>query len=461
MTDRDPTPEPEFTEEQGSAIRRALALPEVIDQRYRVISRLGAGAMGIVLRAQDVFLERPVAIKVVDPDPLTLERFVKEAQALAKVRHENVVQVYSFGPVDSSPQPGPLARSYYLAMELVVGRPLEEVIDALAAEGELMPLPRALAILKAIGLGLEAVHAQKLVHRDIKPGNIILEGETDRPVVIDFGLARRKSKSSPNMSIVGGTPSYMAPEQARDPDGRLCTARTDQYAFACTAFELFTGRPLFEGDDIYTILLGHLNEKPRKISSLRPELAMLDDVFLQALEKEPEKRFASVAAMLAAIDARLATPTVAPPPAPATIPAPPPDDVQPGILCLAMEPGLRRSLLRTATQLVQTRSLDLGCEALESVAQALSLVDQGACDVLLVDEESTGGQLRHLVERVLHRRPTAEVVVLTRNFQETARVLDGLGIRHLVPKPVNAHILASVLAKLAAANNGVPPSSTL
>ena len=452
MTDRDSTPEPEFTEEEGSAIRRALALPEVIDQRYRVLARLGAGAMGIVLRAQDVFLERPVAIKVVDPDPLTVERFVKEAQALAKVRHENVVQVYNFGP---------LQRSYYLAMELVIGRPLEDVIDALAEKGQRMALPRALTILNGIGRGLEAVHAQKLVHRDIKPGNIILEQDTDRPVVIDFGLARRKSKSSPNRSIVGGTPSYMAPEQARDPDGRLCTARTDQYAFACTAFELFTGRPLFEGDEIYTILLGHLNEKPRRISTLRPELAMLDDVFLQALEKEPEKRFESVAAMLAAIDARLATPTVAPPPAPATIPAPPPDDVQPGILCLAMEPGLRRSLLRTATQLVQTRSLDLGCEGLESVAQALALVDQGACDVLLVDEESAGGQLRHLIERVLHKRPTAEVVVLTRHFQETARVLGGLGIRHLVPKPVNAHILASVLAKLAAANNGVPPSSTL
>lgn len=452
MTDRDPTPEPAFTEEEGSAIRRALALPEVIDQRYRVLARLGAGAMGIVLRAQDVFLERPVAIKVVDPDPLTLERFVKEAQALAKVRHENVVQVYNFGPLQGS---------YYLAMELVLGRPLEDVIDALAEKGLRMPLPRALTILNGIGRGLEAVHAQKLVHRDIKPGNIILEQDTDRPVVIDFGLARRKSKSSPNMSIVGGTPSYMAPEQARDPDGRLCTARTDQYAFACTAFELFTGRPLFEGDDIYTILLGHLNEKPRKISSLRPELSMLDDVFLQALEKDPEKRFESVAALLGAIDARLATPTVAPPPAPATIPAPPPDDVRPGILCLAMEPGLRRSLLRTATQLVQTRALDLGCEGLESVAQTLALVDQGACDVLLVDEESTDGQLRHLVERVFYRRPTAEIVVLTRHFQETARVLGGLGIRHLVPKPVNAHVLASVLAKLAAANNGVPPSSTI
>ena len=408
--------------------------------------------MGVVLRAEDVFLERPVAIKLVEPDPLSLERFMKEAQALAKVRHENVVQVYNFGAL------GP---SYYLAMELVTGRPLDEVIDALALAGEQMALPRALAILNAIGKGLAAVHAQKLIHRDIKPGNIILERDTDRPVLIDFGLARRKSKSSPNMSIVGGTPSYMAPEQARDPDGKLCTAQTDLYAFACTAFELLTGRPLFEGNDVYTILLAHLNEKPRTLSSLRPELAVLDDIFLKALSKTQTERHASVAAMLAAIDERLSTPTTPPSPAPATLPAPPPEGATPSIVCLATEPGLRRSLLRTATQLLQERKIELGCDAVESATEASTLIETGRCQVLIVDEESAGGRLVELIQRVTMQDPGAEVIVVSRDFQATTQKLAGLRIRHLVPKPMNAHILGSVLGKLRIVRGSAPPSSTL
>ena len=269
----------------ASAIR-GITLPDVIDGRYRVLGRIGSGAMGIVLRAEDLFLQRPVAIKIVDPgvDPNVSERFVKEAQSLARVRHENVVQVYAFGRFQ---------QASYLAMELVVGHSLESIIDAHAAAQNTVALPRAMAILRAMALGLDAVHHRELVHRDVKPANVIIEKNTDRPVLIDFGLARRRSVSNPRMSLTGGTPSYMAPEQASDPQGLRIGPRTDLYALACTAFELLTGRPEFEGTDIFQVLLQHMNDAPRAISTVRPDLAAFDDILIRALAKEPNDRFAS------------------------------------------------------------------------------------------------------------------------------------------------------------------------
>src|SRR5262249_43334075 len=154
--------------------------------------------------------ERIVAIKLIDAssahDELTIDRFKKEAQALAKIRHANIVQVYGFGPHGGA---------WYFAMEHVAGRSLETMIDEASAKSTTIDLRTAMSVVRAIGGGLDAVHAQKLVHRDVKPGNVVIENETGRPVLIDFGLARRKSASSPKLSIAAGTPSYMAPEQAR------------------------------------------------------------------------------------------------------------------------------------------------------------------------------------------------------------------------------------------------------
>lgn len=419
---------PEFKDEEPGSSIRGLALPDVIDRRYRILARLGAGAMGLVLRAEDLFLQRPVAIKVIDssPDPNVVERFVKEAQALAQVRHENIVQIYAFGPFQ---------QSYFLAMELVVGLPLETIVDGYTARGEQMPLERATKILQAMARGLSAVHAQKLVHRDIKPGNVIIERTTDRPVLIDFGLARRRSTSSPKLSITGGTPSYMAPEQAKDPDGTRVTARTDIYAFACTAFEVLTGRPVFEGDDIYTVLLAHLSETPRKISSLRPELAPLDDVFARCLAKEPDDRFRSIEEMMTAFDAGVRRLS-----APAPL-------AGPKALVLSVDVGLRRSLQRNTNQTLKASGLEVSCVVAGSVSEAIAMIAQGDCALVVVDEESAEGRLRELVERV-RSRPAAEVVIVSRDFPATAAALGNVVVRHLVPKPVNVHVLAAVLGRL-------------
>jgi serine/threonine-protein kinase len=424
---KSPTLDAFATIESPSAIR-PLALPDIIDGRYRVLARLGAGSMGIVLRAEDLFLQRPVAIKVVEPspDPGTLQRFVKEAQALAQVRHENVVQVYAFGPFQSSS---------YLAMELVAGPTLEALIDAHSRAGETMPLPRAISILRAIGKGLEAVHARRLVHRDVKPANVIIENGTDRPVLIDFGLARRRSKSSPRISITGGTPSYMAPEQAKDPDGTRVTARTDLYAFACTAFELFTGRPVFEGTDIYTVLLAHMGQEPRRISSLRPELAAIDDVIVRALAKDPDDRYPSIDAMITALDAAFARVGT-------------PQPAGPRAIVLSAESSLARSIVRNATQSLRTHGHNIACDVAPSAAEAASLISSGRYDLFLVDEESAAGRLVELVRLTRERCPSAETVILSRDLPKTGRDLGDVRVRHMVPKPVNVHVLAAVLGRL-------------
>lgn len=416
-------------EEEGSAVRRALALPDVIDRRYRVLARLGAGAMGVVLRAEDLFLRRPVAIKVVEPDQQVVERFVKEAQALAQVRHENVVQVYAFGPFQTS---------YYLAMELVVGQPLDTLIDSHTLAGETMPLPRAMKILRAIALGLEAVHARHLVHRDVKPGNVIIEKATDRPVLIDFGLARRRTKSNPKLSITGGTPSYMAPEQAKDPDGTRVTAQTDLYALACTAFELLTGRPVFEGDDIYTILVAHISSPPRKISTVRPELAPIDDVLLRALAKDPSDRQASVVELIEQLEQGIGR--VGSGPAPRLSGA--------AALVVAADNGLRRSLLRSTVQSLKSRAIALGCEEVASASEAAALLGSTDCRVLVIDEESAAGRLAELVQLARARNPRCEIVIVSRDFPATQASLGSQRVRHLVPKPVNVHVLAAVLGRI-------------
>ncbi|OJY29964.1 MAG: hypothetical protein BGO98_50115 [Myxococcales bacterium 68-20] len=415
------------TTETSSAIR-PLAPPDVIDGRYRVLGRLGAGAMGVVLRAEDVFLERPVAIKIVAPskDPAVGQRFVKEAQALAQVRHENVVQVYAFGPFQ---------HSAYLAMELVMGESLESIIDAHTRQGTTVALPRAVALLRAVAHGLDAVHARQLVHRDVKPANIIVEKGTDRPVLIDFGLARRRSKSDPRISITGGTPSYMAPEQAQDPDGTRVTPRADIYALACTAFELFTGRAVFEGNDVFTVLAAHLRDQPRRISSLRPELTPIDDVLFRALSKVPQDRPASAGELVAALETALGRVDAR-------------TQSGPRVAVLAADGGLRRSLVRNTTSALRGHGHQVSCDTAESAAEATALVESGGYDLLVVDEESADGRLAELVQLARARHTNAEVLILSRDLPATTLALGDVRVRHLVPKPVNVHMLAAVIGRL-------------
>lgn len=422
-----------------------------IDNRFRIVERRGSGAMGVVFRAEDIWLGRPVAIKMVDAafahDEAAAKYFQQEARSLAQVRHESVVHVYTFGKH---------AGVFYFAMEYIDGPTLDAIIEEHAACGETIELGRALDIIRAIGRGLGAVHERRLVHRDVKPGNIVIERETNRPVLVDFGLARRAKSSSPRSTTTAGTPWYMAPEQARDTDGTRTTPAADIYAFACTAFELLTNRPVFERKSIYDVLLAHLNESPPAISSYRPELAPLDAIFAKALAKLPEGRHASCAELIAEIDAAIGdrasrVRSVRPSPPPRRTPSP--DAVR--IFLLERDESLARQITRAADRV-------LGVPAIECFTSAADLVrafEHQPAEIVVLDEDASVTPPATIIRtlRMLPRGDRAEIVVLSRSW-DGSNGLAEFNAREL-PKPINSQVLSSVLRNAGTRVRSNPPPS--
>lgn len=256
--------------------------PIVLDARYEIERELGEGSMGLVYHARDVDLDRPVAIKTLDEDfavdAEAVERVRAEARAIAKIRHDNVVQVYTFR---ATPE------ACFIAMELVFGESLEHVLDAHSARGAFLSIRDVVEVLRKVIDGLTAVHSAGVVHRDVKPANIVVEEHTGRPVLIDFGLAT-PARSATKLA---GSPAYMAPELLGDGNAAAASVYSDIYALGCTMFELLTGSPPFEADSVRDLLVKHTNEVPRSVSSLNPSAQPFDDVVARALQKLPENRF--------------------------------------------------------------------------------------------------------------------------------------------------------------------------
>jgi eukaryotic-like serine/threonine-protein kinase len=267
---------------------------EVVDDRYALSHRIGAGAMGTVYLAHDVDLAREVAVKLVTSELATRAHDVlqREAVALAAIKNPHVVSVFDFGPHGDT---------YYFAMEYVRGRTLEDLLDDFRRHGTFVPADRASTIVRQVASGLAAAHAAGIVHRDVKPSNVVIETGSGRPVVVDFGLALRLAE--PKTRSVAGTPVYMAPEQALSGANGAPTAGppADVYGLACTAFELFTNRPPFVGGDAEQMRRMHARDRPPLLSSLRAELAPLDAVIARALAKRPEDRYATCLELGAAL----------------------------------------------------------------------------------------------------------------------------------------------------------------
>lgn len=257
--------------------------------RYELQGVLGRGGFATVYRAYDPTTGRAVALKVLHPhladDPAVRERFVREGQALGRVRHPNVVAVYEAGEV---------GRTVFLATELIEGRTL----SAHCAERGPLPFAEALAIADQIAAALEALHAAGLVHRDVKPQNVLLETATGRAVLLDLGLVRTLGSASVTRSdVFVGTPGFMAPEQLRA--GGQVTPRTDVYQLAATLYTLLTGRPPFEGDPAQ-VLTAVLSEQPTDPRALRPDLPpAVAAVLTQALAKDPNQRPAGARELIA------------------------------------------------------------------------------------------------------------------------------------------------------------------
>jgi tetratricopeptide (TPR) repeat protein len=264
------------------AVPHPADLPQV--PGYRMESLLGHGGMGVVYRAWHLRLNRPVALKMLLAGPYArpkeLERFLREAEAVAALNHPNIVQVHDAGDVGGRP---------YFTMELVEGGNLAERIG-----GVPQPARQAAAMVATLAAAIHAAHQSGIVHRDLKPGNILLAPDAT-PKVTDFGLARRLEGDG-GLTLSGallGTPSYMAPEQARGDKAALGPA-TDVYALGAILYELLTGRPPFRAETPMATLQQVVADEPVAPARLNPRVPRdLQTICLKCLYKEPHKRYAS------------------------------------------------------------------------------------------------------------------------------------------------------------------------
>ncbi|HSJ51184.1 MAG TPA: Stk1 family PASTA domain-containing Ser/Thr kinase, partial [Actinomycetota bacterium] len=255
--------------------------PVMLGGRYRVEDELGRGGMAKVYRGQDTVLGRTVAVKILAPqfadDPNFVTRFRREAQAAARISNQNLVSVFDTGSDDGV---------HYIVMEFVEGKTLAEF---LAGGGRIMP-ERAIDIATDVCRALEAAHAQGVIHRDIKPGNIMLNSRGDVKVT-DFGIARMSTTAETvaQTAAVLGTAAYLSPEQAQ---GQPVDGRTDIYSLGCVLYEMVGGRPPFTGDSPVTVASKQVLEQPTPPSKLNPDVSPdLDAVILRAMAKNPDNRY--------------------------------------------------------------------------------------------------------------------------------------------------------------------------
>ena len=264
---------------------------------YEVLQVLGRGGFGIVFRAFDEVLQRVVAVKVLSPQMAATspsrKRFLREAQSSAQVRHENVVQVYEVG---ETPLP-------YLVMEFIPGETLQQRLDRV---GPVDPA-EVVRIGRQAAEGLAAAHVTDLIHRDIKPGNILLDGGGGRVKITDFGLARAADDASISQSgIIAGTPMYMAPEQAR---GETLDQRADLFSLGSVLYQMAAGRPPFRANNTVAVMKRVAEDAPRPIREVIPETPQwLCDIISKLHAKDPADRYQSareVADVLADCEAQL------------------------------------------------------------------------------------------------------------------------------------------------------------
>jgi serine/threonine-protein kinase len=414
----------------------------VIDGRYRVVSRLGSGGMADVYLAQDTLLGRQVALKLLhhrfSQDQEFVERFRREASSAAGLSHPNVVSVFDRGEWDDT---------YYIAMEYLPGRSLKAV---LREHGSLSP-DDAIDITIQILLALRFAHKRGIIHRDIKPHNVILD-EEGRAKVTDFGIARAGASDMTMTGSIMGTAQYLSPEQAQ---GYAVSEASDIYAVGVVLYELLTGGVPFEGESAVTIALKQVSVEPTPPSQRNPQVsAALDAVVMRAMAKDPAARFAGADELIAALQQARAgiAPAPAPigngaPPTAALVlpPLPPSGNGQPG------EPDAAAA--DTANKRRRAGWIAAAVATLAIIAAVLLLLLAPSKSGSVTVPEVTG-QTQSTAVATLKRRGLSPVVSVTAN----AHVASGLVIGTTPPRGtiVNKGARVSVFVSSGAESVAVP-----
>lgn len=269
-----------------------LDIPEEFG-RYRILKRLGKGAMGAVYLAQDTQLDRSVALKVPsfksDDNPNLLERFHREARAAATLQHPNICPIHDVGQFNGV---------HYLTMAYIEGRSLKDVLRT----GHPYTQRQSATLVYKLALGLAEAHQHAVIHRDLKPANIIIN-QRGEPVIIDFGLARRINKGDPQLTRTGailGTPAYMSPEQVLGESDTVGPS-ADIYSLGVILYQLLTGRTPYKGE-LWEVLANLVTKEPPAPATLRPDLdPALDAICRKAMARKPADRYASMIDMAAAL----------------------------------------------------------------------------------------------------------------------------------------------------------------
>jgi beta-lactam-binding protein with PASTA domain/predicted Ser/Thr protein kinase len=266
----------------------------VVDGRYRVLGRLGSGGMADVWLAEDTHLQRRVALKILHrrfaQDREFVERFRREAESAAKLQDPHIVSVFDRGEFEGT---------YYIAMQYVEGPTLKQLIERGLTPEE------AVALIRQVLEAARFAHRKGVVHRDLKPQNVIVDDQ-GKALVTDFGIARAGVSEITQTGSVMGTPHYLSPEQAQGYD---VTAVSDLYSIGVLLYEALTGRVPFEADSAVAVAMKQVSQTPQRPSSINPQVTpALDAVVMRALEKEPGERFQSADAFIAALDAAMKDP---------------------------------------------------------------------------------------------------------------------------------------------------------
>lgn len=260
-----------------------MEIPTVLDDRYQLTERIGEGGMAEVYLGTDIRLKRDIAVKVLRPqyssDKQFLDRFLDEARAMAGFSHPNIVNVY-----DAGRERG---RSY-IVMEYVAGTDLRKLIKQRGA----LSVEQAMKIAEQVAQGVAAAHNKHIVHRDIKPGNVLITPDGDVKVA-DFGIARAVSDSKhlTEPGVVWGTTAYLSPEQIR---GDAATPASDVYSMGVVLYEMLSGKPPFQGEDRVAIALQHLHDAPTSLSEKNPKVPRgVENLINRAMAKEPSQRYST------------------------------------------------------------------------------------------------------------------------------------------------------------------------